>query len=182
MRTAWKSIPVGFAILFAIALTGVAQSDKPPVTITVSAPQTGKLGSKIQLDIVLTNVSNHIVGGYFEDLSHGELNFDFDVRDSQGQTVPETCYMKAVEGAPRGSCPDYILRTHKGFSEDSIKPGETVTASADLSQLYDLQPGTYTVQLSWFEKRTRYRDPLKSRPPAGVITAKSNIATVTVTP
>lgn len=182
MRIPLKSIPAGFAILFAITLTVIAQSAKPPVSITIDATQTVKAGSKIPVDVTMTNISHHVVHGHFEDLAHGELNFDFDVHDSQGQPVPETCYMKGVEGADRGSCPEFIFRTHKGYADDLIKPGQTITASANLSELYDLQPGTYTVQVSWFEGRTRYRNPQQPRPPNGTPVAQSNIVSITVTP
>jgi hypothetical protein len=182
MRIPLKSIPVAFAVLFAITLTVIAQNAKPPVSITINAPQTVKVGSKIRLDVTMTNISNHVVHGHFEDLAHGELNFDFDVRDSQGQPVPQTCYMKGAQGADRGSCPEFIFRTHKGYGDDLLKPGETITASADLIDLYDLQPGTYTVQVSWFEGRTRYRNPQQPRPPNGTAVAQSNIVSITVTP
>src|ERR1700740_1705112 len=182
MRMPLKSIPVGFATLLAITLTVIAQSAEPPVSITINAPQTVKVGSKIRLDVTMTSLSNHVVHGHFEDLAHGELNFDFDVHGSQGQPVPETCYMKAVEGADRGSCPEFIFRTHKGYADDLIKPGQAITASANLSELYELPPRTYTVQVSWFEGRNRYRNPQQTRPPNGPAVAQSNIVSIIVIP
>jgi hypothetical protein len=130
----------------------------------------------------MTNVSNRVVAGYFSESNHGEFNYDFDVRDSEGKSAPKTCYMKAEEGLDRGSCPDFITRTHKGIGDDLINPRESIKGSAELSELYDLKPGAYRVQLSWWEHRVRYRDPQKPRPPTGAVVVKSNTITVTITP
>jgi len=170
------------AALLAMAFTGFAQNVEPPVSIVIRAPQNIKVGSTVKLDITMTNVSNRVVEGHFESAIRGELNYDIEVRDSKGKSAPETCYMKAVDGLDRGTCPDFILRTHKGIGEDSLKPGEAIKGSADLNELFDLQPGTYTIQASWFEKRPNYRASKKPGHPTGVVVAESNVVTVTIIP
>jgi hypothetical protein len=182
MGVSLKLFPFSIAALFAITFPGLAQSAKPPVSIVISAPQAVRAGSKIKMDVTLTNVSNHGVIGYFEDVSHSEFNYDFDVRDSEGKPAPETRLMRAEKGLDPGPGPHIWITTHLGVGGYRVKPGESIKGSADLSELYNLQPGTYTVQLSWWENRARYRDPQKPRPPAGAVVAKSNTITVTITP
>jgi hypothetical protein len=158
-----------------------AQNAKSAVANVINAPESAKVGSALKLEITMTNVSNRAVKGHFESILHGELNYDIEVRDTEGRLAPETCYMKAIRGSDRGTCPDFIIRTHKGAGEDSLEPNKELKGSANLNELFAFRPGVYTVQVSWFEKRTPYGNWQKSRVPSDSPTIKSNIVSVNVT-
>lgn len=74
-----------------------------------------------------------------------------------------------------------MMRTHKGAGEDSLAPGEAIKGSSDLNELFELRPGAYTVQVSWFEKRPTYNAQAPRSPNAAPV-VKSNPVSVTVTP
>jgi len=168
-------------LLFATNLAGVAQTSPPTnATLVVDALPLAKAGSKIDLKITLTNVSSKGIIGNFEDLSHSELNYDFDVRDAQGNSVAMTPYMKAIQGSDQEQDGHYLIRTHQGLGGYLVKPGEKIVGNADLAKLYVLKPGTYTVQLSWWENYSRYRDPQKSRHGIGIVVVKSNTIVIKV--
>jgi hypothetical protein len=140
-----------------------------------------KVGSTIDLKITLTNVSSKGIIGNFEEVTHSERNYDFDVRDGDGNSAVLTPYMKAIEGLDQGEGPRYIIRSHIGGGGCLVKPGEKIVGNADLTQLYVLRPGTYSVQVLWWELYGRYHDPQKLRPPAGTVVVKSNVITVKIT-
>jgi hypothetical protein len=170
-----------FFLIF-ISTFASAQNTKQPVAIVIRAPQSAKSGSVIKVDITMTNVSNRAVKGRFESAIHGELNFDIEVLDSERKPAPQTCYMRAIGGLDRGNCPDFMMRTHRGAGQDSIAPGETIKGSSNLNELFELRPGTYTVQVSWFELRPTYNNAQAPRSPNAAPVVKSNLISVTVTP
>ena len=65
------------------------------------------------------------------------------VRNSAGELVKEDERLKAPvsrNGFPEGCAGE--------MSELILKPGGTINGSANLSKLFDLSPGNYTVQMS----------------------------------
>jgi hypothetical protein len=61
-----------------------------------------------------------------------------------------------------------------------VKPGEKIVGNADLTQLYVLKPGTYSVQVFWWEHYARYHNSRQSRPAAETVVVKSNVIYVKI--
>jgi hypothetical protein len=120
-----------FAVVLAMACMGFGQNSKPEFSISISAPHTVRTGSSAILDVTLTNISSRTITLSTGDNAHGELNFDIEVRDSEGKPAART-----------GAWP---LSGHLGYVD--LKPGKKLKASADIGELFDLKPGSYSVQV-----------------------------------
>jgi hypothetical protein len=85
-----KGSLVATAITLAMVVTGLAQDPKPSFSIIINAPESMKVGSMVELSIIVKNVVDHpiIFGSY--GLTHNETNFTFDVRDSMGKVASDT--------------------------------------------------------------------------------------------
>jgi len=115
--------------------TSLAQEGKPEFSITIHGPESMKVGTYIVVDILVTNISNHVIAFDDNDFPvHGEANFGVDVFDAQGELAPRTAVEKAMS-------------TGHSMQRD-LKPGEIVKESVALSQLFDMKPGRYTVVVS----------------------------------
>ncbi|MFZ0136270.1 MAG: hypothetical protein WAK89_04375 [Candidatus Sulfotelmatobacter sp.] len=156
----------------AVSCMGFAQDLKPSFTISISAPSTLKAGSSAILYITLTNISNRSITLSTGNDTEGEMNFDIDVRDSEGKRA-----VSRPEAWP--------LSGHLGHV--NLKPGEKLKSSADIGKLFDIKPGTYRIQLSRSEGADRLlpHDPasvdLQQPAPIGPV-IKSNTLPVTVVP
>ncbi len=126
----------GKTLLLATALaatsTALGQDSKPSFSIFIAVPQTIKTGSSAILDITLTNTSNRAITLSTGTNSEGEMNFDIDVRDSEGKRA-----------APRPEA--WPLSGHLGYV--NLQPGEKLKVSANVGKLFDLRPGSYSVQV-----------------------------------
>jgi hypothetical protein len=195
-----KVLLLNIAVILTMCLTVLAESAKPSVSIAINGPPSTKAGSATKVNIIVTNTSNStnvFAHGYPD---QGEFDFDFNVLSSEGKPVADTRYMKAVKGKDQGPGPQLVINTR--FLSTRLEPGKTLKASADLSKLFDLAPGKYTVQLSRFENahseytnfpmnrdtdlhRPEGSQPLQPQPqpvrPRGAM-VKSNTITITVTP
>lgn len=134
------------AVILTISSTVLSEGSKLSFAITIKAPQSVKAGSKAFVDVKVTNVSNHVVSFGLVDVTRGEFDFDFEVRDSQGNLASETKYARAVKGEDQGIGSRIVIMTQS--AQPDLKPGETLQFRADLSELFDLKPGKYTVQLT----------------------------------
>ncbi|HLM83011.1 MAG TPA: hypothetical protein VK302_20610 [Terriglobales bacterium] len=164
------------------------QDSNEPFSITISAPQSVKIGSVAKMSIIVRNVSKRsILFGICSDATRVRLNFDFDVHGPDGRPASETPYMK-----------DKRIEGHYGTVD--LKPGGTFRVSEDIEKLFDLTPGAYTIQLSRGENDCVLHPPgrladLELRKP--VVTGlpqlepslptpraivKSNVVTLTVVP
>lgn len=130
-----------------------------PFALALEAEEdTVKAGAEVKVNITLKNSSNRAMHMH---LTLAEVDYAFEVRDSQGMIPPETDYAKKSKG-----------RGH--FSNDQIfylQPGESLPKELlVLTKFYDMsRPGKYTVQVS----RVVPRD-------LGSGTVKSNNLTITV--
>jgi hypothetical protein len=164
------------ALFLAIALAGTcmgfAQDLKPSFMISISAQSTLKARSSAILDITLTNISNRSITLSAGNNAEGEMNFDIDVRDSEG---------KRAVARPEA----WPLSGHLGYV--NLKPGEKLKAGTDIGKLFDLKPGTYRIQLSRSEGVDRLLPPdpasidLEQHAPIGPV-IKSNTIRLTVIP
>jgi hypothetical protein len=167
---------------------GFGQNLNEPFSITISAPQSVKTGSVAKMNVIVKNVSKRpIFFGICSDATRARLNFGFDVRGSDSRPASETPYMK-----------DKRIEGHYG--DVDLKPGETFQVREDISKLFDLTPGAYTIQLSRGENDcilhppgrladaelqkpvvTQLTQPQPSLPtPMAIV--KSNVVTLTVVP
>jgi hypothetical protein len=139
VRILIKGSVVSTVITLAMVVTALAQGPKPSFSITISAPESVKVGSTVELDIVVKNIADHpiVFGSY--GLTHNETNFTYDVRGSAGNVPSDTPYMN-------GPGPQFGKDTYS-----NLKPEETLKLSIDLCKMFELTPGKYTVQLSHFE-------------------------------
>jgi len=169
-----KSIHI-LSISLAAVLAGclaMAQSSPPPVvSIALIMKDTSiKAGSKVWVDVVTANQSDHAVGpGFYPGPLEGE---DFSTRiellDSQGKPVPiKPPDQSGCKGDP--NC-KVVYRSYGSFVAVTVDPGASFKSGFLISTLYDLsKPGTYTIQAFRKDKGTGQTD-------------KSNILTFTVIP
>ena len=139
MRSLTKGSVVSTVVALAMVVTGLAQDAKPSFSITISAPERVKVGSAIELSIIVKNIADHPIVLGSDGLTHNETNFTYDVRDSAGNVPADTPYMK-------GPGPQFVKPTYS-----KVAPGETLKLSIDLCKMFEFTPGKYTVQLSRFE-------------------------------
>jgi hypothetical protein len=139
MKRLYKPLAsLGVGIL-AMAIASFASNAKPAFTITISAPASVKLGSAIEMSIIVKNVADHPIVLGSDGLTHNETNFTYDVRDAAGTIPSATPYMK-------GPGPSFFKMTYS-----KLAPGEMLKLSIDLCKMFEFTPGKYTVQLSRFE-------------------------------
>ncbi len=150
----------------------------PPYSVSISVPgNTHKIGTKLTVDVTLTDVSQHNIAVPRQ--AFGEMDYLVELYDDKGNPVPETRYYEVFKcQRQEGPCPDGVPSV--GPTDDhgtrSVEPGGTLKESVDLGKLFQLKhPGTYVVQL-------HRADSLYAggRPRPEVI--KSNPLTITVSP
>jgi len=164
-------VVISTCILAAASSVAVALAEEPEVSLKLSVAQsTVKAGAEVKLKIVLTNLTGHEIEiGRFLAYDGPELEYSFDLRDSQDRKVPLTRYGRALNGTPdkgdeRNDCGDCA-----GFSE-GVGPHETTYDEVVVSKIYDLgKPGKYTIQVSRFQGNGSH------------MIVKSNTITLTVT-
>jgi hypothetical protein len=131
------------ALIVLIAVTESASAQKAwPFSYSITEPRIAIVGS-VRIFITVTNESKGTIRYCSHPLSHGECSFAFIVRNSAGELVKEDEHWKVPvdrNGFPNGCAEE--------MSEFILKPGGTINESANLSPLFDLSPGHYTVQIS----------------------------------
>jgi hypothetical protein len=148
--------------LLIVGVCGITYSQTPlqPFTISLSADKPEvKSGDPVDLDIVMTNTSDHEVDCTGAGSNGLDRNYRYDVLYEDGR--PAT---KVVKKHPEIGETGSIWRC-------ILKPGQTAQAAGgEISVLYDFsRPGKYSIQVSRFVKRD---------PNSEVIT--SNKITITV--
>ena len=147
-------------IMLAARATSSAQNSTGPFTLTLDAKENlVRAGSEVKVDITLRNSSNRPMH-----VSYGlsELEYAFDVRDSQNRIPPETEFARKSKGGVHFSN-DHVF---------NLQPGESLPrAPLVVSKFYDLRrPDKYTIQVSRAVPKE-----------LGGGTMKSNFITITVT-
>jgi hypothetical protein len=154
------------SMLFLLPGLSFAQSASPVeswFSLTIGTPEAiATAGSDVKLKVRFTNDTGknlyYAVGGP----GRGGPAFDINVRDSQGNAVPETSYGLRMHGKDPRPWSGSVFRA-------TSHSGETVEINLILSKEYDLsKPGKYTVQVQ--DRRPVVRP------------VKSNIVTITVLP
>jgi hypothetical protein len=127
-----------------------------PFTLSISSRPTVALGSPVEVTVRLTNMSNHDINGSTGNIRGFSYGYDYDVRDEGSRVVQQ----KQIDPTHQSSAQIVML-----------KPGQSRDELTRISEVYDLSPGKYTIQLSM---------PVSSDPGADVV--KSNKITITITP
>ncbi len=152
--------PVLFLIILAACAASSAQNSTAPFTLTLEAKENPvHAGSEVKVDITLRNSSNRAMY-----MSYGlsEVDYAFDVRDSQQRIPPETEFARTSKGRA------YFSNNQVFY----LQPGESLPkAPLVVSKFYDLsRPDKYTIQVSRVVPKE-----------LGSGTIKSNFITITVT-
>lgn len=162
---------LGLILVTASASTAFAQGTPTSYSVTITTPQTVvKVGSKINIDILLTNTSNQEIIVTADNGARGEFEYTIFVSDRYGHEPHETKYLRAVRGKDSGDPGDttsLVVVHSSGLRQ--VKPGGILKSSIDLTKLYDLPPGRYTIRVEDIEQASQTH-------------IKSNALTVTVTP
>jgi len=169
-----------------------ASSGKPRLSVALSAVEkTSKAGSKVIVDVLLTNTSSGRVllpAGGGEDIL---LWYTIQVRRKDGTPVPESQLIQAQKRESSKPLPPGMFKVDN-YSRimGELQPGQTAKDRVVLSDLYDMsQPGDYVVQAERIEPANGAI--LKSTGPAATsgtdkskagTVVKSNSLTLTVTP
>jgi hypothetical protein len=140
-----------------------AQVPAPPVSIAINAPENVKAGVPVEVGITVKNLSSVVIGipgdlytERGEIRLRGEFSFDLDVQDAEGNSPPETDFMKAVRHEHDGPGSPFLEREPSEYL--ALEPGDVVKGGTDLNKLFKLKPGKYTITL----QRTRFELPRKS--------------------
>jgi len=101
-------------------------------------------GQPLVIMVSLKNVSSQLINVEEDKSLSGDANYKLSVLDINGKEPPLTAYHRLLRGKPDPKDPMMILNS------DSILvplgPRGTLTNPIDLSKLYSLKPGQYTVQ------------------------------------
>jgi hypothetical protein len=121
----------------------------------------------MRIRIAQTNTTDQNQPFWIEKVArlHGEYLYLISVSREDGSKAPRTKYFRET----RDETGNFMPGTATNGVLVIRKPGETIESSLDLSELYELKPGKYTVQV--------YQNDSIAN-----LTVKSNILTLTVTP
>lgn len=149
--------------LVALVAIGTACAQTPNASFSLaidSANKNAKVGSEIQIDIVLTNASDHRIV-VVKSGPNAEISGNLIVmRSSTGRVPPFTKLGRATLGREDGMAGSSV--------QVALEPGQASREQARLHELFELAPDTYTI---WVER--------KDRTTGGV--ARSNTIALTVT-
>jgi hypothetical protein len=155
-----------FAVNSIIANSQVATAPQHSFSLTLSASQpTVKAGGPMIVNVTVKNISDHMMG-VEEDRSYAELSYRVTVLGENGKEAATTAFHRLLRGKPSQGDPAMVINGN-GFPVP-LDPGKTIVDQIDLSKLYSLGPGVYTVQVE------RTIDPETA--------IRSNTIMITVTP
>jgi hypothetical protein len=167
MKCTASKIAFVLAIIFSAAIS--TSADTPLFSVTLDTPRAPlKSGAKLVLRVTVKNTSDHNIPFKRTNnpQSNEEFRYEIDVRDGSGHRAPPSAQVRALQG--QISMVEDI-NNHAYW----VKPGESYSDDLEITKLFDLTPGEYTV---WVSKD------LLSRQPRPEDTVKSNPVTVVVQP
>ena len=166
MKASWVLIP---AASLSVTRGKISLRTLRQIRETCHDEDGARAGSQVQLETVITNVSNHEIKVTEVRSNLGAAGvFHIEVRDERGELAPETESFRTQKwcmGVIRGDW----CQPAASIVSFTLQPGGRDAQVIEITDYYDIgRPGKYTVQLKReFEK--------------GLI-VKSNITTVTVAP
>jgi hypothetical protein len=163
-------------LLFAPAGIASAQEAGPAFSITINCQQTvAEAGHGLRLRITTTTLRPTL----WSTALWPEIEYGVDVRNAQGQTPPESRYMKLLKGTDSSKPASVMVESQPTWSLAVLAPaGATYAQDLDVTALYDLsKPGHYSVQVFRREDST---SPYRRDDNRGSI--KSNVLSLTIVP
>jgi hypothetical protein len=134
---------VGALILLCVNAFASEPNKAPSFSIRIAAPDRAKAGAKVILDVRVTNISKEDMD--FGTNTHEAQDFEYDVYKVRGTSAKETQYLKALKGEDQGVGPALVIVGSYGWAH--LKPKQTLHLSVELTALFELQPGKYTLRL-----------------------------------
>ena len=152
-----------FVTLASLSAIGVSRAADPTISITISTQRpVVQLGSDLRIKIVLKNISSDpIEFGRSPSEVQGERSQEVEVRDEQGNKMPETAYYRAVRGKTKDDPPrpdGKFLPIFIGGSylTKTVEPGGTFPDGMILNKLIEIvAPGKYTITVRRFDQATK---------------------------
>lgn len=131
-----------------LSVAQVQQQPAATLDLTIK-PDAFMEGTSATLQAILTNNSDKQI---IFDLAYDcgfDLGLGIDVSDGRGYQPPETRHYRAAKGEDIGREPDGLRLVCAGdFGLHGVMPRETLKTTVDLSQVYDIPPGKYTVRVT----------------------------------
>ena len=164
-------------ILFFALATLLVSAQTAPTTVANSATfslnvstNSGPfhLGEAIQLEVSLTNISDHKIYVRRTNGNVGAADFDVFSLDETGNSASESSLYRALKGrSPNDSSKSKSI-VRKDFQVIGVEPGQSIESSIDLGKAFDLnRTGNYKV---WIERTDA----------ASKTRVKSNVITVAI--
>ncbi|MGH9561435.1 MAG: hypothetical protein ACRD3S_08265 [Terracidiphilus sp.] len=141
---------VALAFALSALLSGrhaiAATNSQPEMSLTLSSSQSVmKAGGPVLLTVTVKNISDHVVGVEENRASMQEINYRVTVLDKSGKEASTTALHRMLRGKPSEGDPVSVFNSSELLIP--LDPGKTLTDPIDLSKLYSLSPGTYSVQV-----------------------------------
>src|ERR1700722_426018 len=126
-------------VLHAILMSSVAAYATEPFTLAVTPlSQRIESGSRVELDVALTNTSDHDLNASSMYQGSGNESCQIEVRDSSGNRLKR---LQRPDDDGKG--------LHSSDLNPPLKPNESVKDWINVTAFYDLtDPGEYTIELS----------------------------------
>lgn len=158
MRTITLLLILGASVAVAGQTESPARSNptKQPFLLTIACKPMVVLGLSVEVRIRLTNRSSHDMNGSTGNVKGFSGAYTYDIRDQSGRAIEQ----KHIDPNNQSSG-EYIV----------LKPGESRDEITRVSEVYELWPGKYTIQLAM---------PVAGDPGADLV--RSNKISITVTP
>jgi len=139
------AIAVASNALALVSQTLPASQGNSGISLTLSAPQPTVKGGPVIVTVAVKNISEHVIGVEEDRASRQEHNYIVTVRDEQGKEAPTTAYHRMLRGQPSHGDPVVVQNSSEILVP--LDPGKTLLDSIDLTKLYSLEPGVYSVQV-----------------------------------
>jgi hypothetical protein len=125
-------------------------------SLMIQAPSTVfKIGAPVELRIILKNTSDHEIQIWRNALGQEGLVYKLDVKDEHGKVPPTTKFKESLKGLenPAYLTPQTPIKISGAWVP--LKPGNTLTDPINVSRLYDLRPGRYSLQVQRLDDESK---------------------------
>jgi hypothetical protein len=142
-----SAVKILFVAVLVTSLSLSGWGSQPDFTISLQSNQpTVKLGTEINVDVILTNTSNRNISfAKANGVAKGHLVYTVSVKDEKGNAVPAR---KTREANPEEDSASFANIEVTNFQVLTLVPGQTLRDQIVLSKLFDFShPGKYTVRV-----------------------------------
>jgi hypothetical protein len=133
-----------------------AQSASSPFSLKISTTsQIIRAGSSVNVNILVTNVSNHEIVIRYPYMEGFPVSWLLEVKSAEGAVPPPTAYGKELKAGSKIVNGRAVPLTGSNFSL-SLRKGERLKVRLPVGDIYDLsRPGTYTIRVSHYDTETK---------------------------